>query len=529
MLLVLVGLLLFLAPVKAAVNPAISTASDRNFAEPSFRELLSHRADAGAVHPLELPVEDSRLPEAVMVDVTAVLSDVSHHPLGINVNYWTDDDNNPLLPSDHVPLETSLKLLGAKYLRYPGGWKSEQTFWSIPPYTSSQPVLARPDLWPGDEPILVQPDGSWAIDPLDFDEFIDLCQQMGAEPYVVVPLMPYLRQASAGVEKPSRQQVIDHAVAWVKYANQIKGYGIKYWEIGNETYLEDDITADIYGVDARDIAAAMKQMDPTIWIGVGGDNRLWFDIVLRRCAAYVDFLSIHAYPFWRRSAAVYLSSNPNPLLDVEEAKAAIQALPSSDSARIKIIMSEWAAGSLDANDAEGATVERGVMTFDLQGQILQNPEVEFSQFWTTHNIYEIWNTWNPTPGRLTNGVLDALWPDGRLSAVGTALQIWADHLQQTMLATTSTPSVRCFATRTPQTQMNLFLVNKLLQPRRVIVTLNHLPSMVSRSGERWVYAGRTRTDQNPRWTKSGTAAIRGNQIALTLDASSVTMVSLNER
>jgi hypothetical protein len=27
---------------------------------------------------------------------------------------------------------------------------------------------------------------------------------------------------------------METAVAWVRYSNKVKGYGVKYWEIGNE-------------------------------------------------------------------------------------------------------------------------------------------------------------------------------------------------------------------------------------------------------------------------------------------------------
>ncbi|MGE5527817.1 MAG: hypothetical protein ACM3X6_01565, partial [Patescibacteria group bacterium] len=33
-----------------------------------------------------------------------------------------------------------------------------------------------------------------------------------------------------------RQDLIDTAAAWVRYANVVKGYGVKYWEIGNEAW-----------------------------------------------------------------------------------------------------------------------------------------------------------------------------------------------------------------------------------------------------------------------------------------------------
>jgi hypothetical protein len=65
--------------------------------------------------------------------------------------------------------------MNAKYLRYPGGWKSDILFWSRPPYVKPDPYLVYkgPGSWPSSDTSLVNPDGSWRIDPYDFDEFIE--------------------------------------------------------------------------------------------------------------------------------------------------------------------------------------------------------------------------------------------------------------------------------------------------------------------------------------------------------------------
>ena len=40
-------------------------------------------------------------------------------------------------------LAEAIAQMGARFLRYPGGEKSDSYLWSVPPYSHSQPTLAR--------------------------------------------------------------------------------------------------------------------------------------------------------------------------------------------------------------------------------------------------------------------------------------------------------------------------------------------------------------------------------------------------
>ncbi|HEY5124457.1 MAG TPA: hypothetical protein VIK14_12045, partial [Ignavibacteria bacterium] len=70
----------------------------------------------------------------------SIINDVSNHPIGINLDYFMDDDNY-LKPQRSTV--NALQAMGVKYLRYPGGNKSDFYFFSVPPYEKSDPTLAR--------------------------------------------------------------------------------------------------------------------------------------------------------------------------------------------------------------------------------------------------------------------------------------------------------------------------------------------------------------------------------------------------
>jgi hypothetical protein len=98
----------------------------------------------------------------------------------------------------------------------------------------------------------------------------------------------------------------------VTYANKTKGYGIKYWAVGNEP---DDYTT-MMGVPAgfatysaadyctsfKAYAAAMKAVDPTIkvlgpelsWQYKPGND--WLTPFLDACKDQVDVVTVHRYP-----------------------------------------------------------------------------------------------------------------------------------------------------------------------------------------------------------------------------------------
>ena len=63
--------------------------------------------------------------------------------------------------------------------------------------------------------------GGYVAPDTDFDHFMAGVQRAGAQAMVI---------ANYGTGTPQE------AADWVRYANVTKGYGVKYWEIGNELY-----------------------------------------------------------------------------------------------------------------------------------------------------------------------------------------------------------------------------------------------------------------------------------------------------
>lgn len=114
------------------------------------------------------------------------------------------------------------------------------------------------------------------------------------------------------------------AAAWVRYANKVKGYDIKQWQIGNELDGEWEesgpISARQYAARYLEYARAMKAVDSSILLhgplfsthkmqqkGAGLlDGKYWMEEFLRIVGEaekkdgkrYLDVVDLHNYPYW---------------------------------------------------------------------------------------------------------------------------------------------------------------------------------------------------------------------------------------
>jgi hypothetical protein len=232
-----------------------------------------------ATTPLFVPSSTALADETVTVQVNtrAGLEIVSDTAVGVNHAIWDSQ-----LGTDTVA--DLMKDAGVQMMRYPGGSYSDIYHW-------------RDHTAPGG---YVAPD-------TDFDHFMAGVRRAGAQPIVT---------ANYGTGSPQE------AADWVRHANVEKGYGVKYWEIGNENYgnghygaqWEADDHADKspagYATLVKEHVAAMKAADPTIKIGAvlttagdwpdgivaGDDAGSWNQVVLSIAGPVVDFVILHWYP-----------------------------------------------------------------------------------------------------------------------------------------------------------------------------------------------------------------------------------------
>jgi len=354
-------------------------------------------------------------------------------------------------------------------------------------------------------------------DILDFDEFMTIARAIGAEPVLVICFNSMYTAATAGGTKPTYDQLLETAVAWVKYANITKGYKIKYWEIGNETYLVDATTAFQYATDLIAFSAAMKAVDPTIKIGANGSGSAWWNTILSLASGSIDWLSVHNYPVWAwESYDFYRTSTPDLVQGVTEAIDSIANYAAvGDRSRLFVGVTETAPIDYSPDFTWPAVNDLGhaIVLFNIIGKLISNPIVHFVQPWVTHWVN------NHTPP----DVYDLLGSQNQLNPTGQALAIWGQWAGQKMVATTSDEPISAYATYlSGSNKLTIYLINKETSTQPVSVA--SVQALTSTQFERWVFRGTSPTDLAPTWTQVSDVAT-ANPLLLTLDPTSITVLS----
>lgn len=155
------------------------------------------------------------------------------------------------------------------------------------------------------------PGGAWGdrnnLKSYQIDAFIEFCRQVGAIPTISVRL---------------REGSPEQAAELVRYTNVEKEYGVVYWSIGNEPTLfaaelravgrADDYDTEQYNAEWRELALAMKEVDPNIKLlgpeihqfnyddnfnPKDSSGRDWMTEFLKANGDLVDVVTFHRYPF----------------------------------------------------------------------------------------------------------------------------------------------------------------------------------------------------------------------------------------
>lgn len=294
----------------------------------------------------------------VSVNAKAGLATMPSTGLGVNHAIW-DAQLGSTQTSD------LLKAAGVQMLRYPGGSYADIYHWQ----THTAP-------------------GGYVAPNTDFDTFMAGARRVGAQPMII---------ANYGTGTP------EEAAAWVRYANVTKGYGAKYWTIGNENYgnglygsaweADDhaDKSATAYANSVVAYADAMKAVDPTIKVGAvltmsgnwpdaitaGGDPGPWNQVVLSIAGSKIDFVDVHWYPSGG-TAGEGLSKTSHINDAVYLLRQQIATFAAASASRIQISLTELNTpvgrntqpAALLLADAYSGLLEQGVFTV---------------QWWNVHN------------------------------------------------------------------------------------------------------------------------------------------------
>jgi alpha-N-arabinofuranosidase len=424
--------------------------------------------------------------------------------VGVNLNYIRDADANRLKAR---ALDTALKDMGTRWLRYPGGEKSDYCLWAQSPYTKPHPISLGYY-------------GTVAGTRMDFDEYIAHCRAVGAEPYVVVG---YESEAHTGRTKA---QWIESAAAWVKYANQTKHYGVRYWEVGNENWNNHKGTAEELAQIVTEFAHAMKASDPTVHIGASGNGNGWWSQFLPIAAPSLDFINLSLYNCWAWKGYDHFVQNPteDTIGDVETALKAIDSYaPPADRARLKVIVSETNSKDYSDKGWPGTnTLGHTLVSFDTLGKCMAQPCVLTAMVWTTRWMND---------GEAKNSQWYALGPDNEILPTGRAVALWGQFVQKDLVAVTGgSVAISAYASRSGDGRaMTVWVLNRgynqVDNVRVVLPAAFHF-----RKAALYRLSGTGPEDASPQWGPVGTVSVSGNALpVLSYPSVSVTVISLTAK
>ncbi|GMV82253.1 MAG: hypothetical protein AMXMBFR7_34370 [Planctomycetota bacterium] len=474
--------------------------------------------------------------EVLHVDTASVLRTWARPPFGLNVNYLMDHGRGK---APARPLAVALKEMGARFLRFPGGDKSDSHLFALPPYEKPEPTLARTgsEEWPSaDRQFTLDDHRTWKIRPLDFDEFMALCREAEAEPVICVCFDAMYKPAQPGGTAPTREELLAHAVGWVKYANVTKKYGVTYWELGNESYLgshNGSPSAVQYAQDAAAFARAMKAVDPAIRIGLNGPERHakrgahdpeaappWWKAALESAGPHADWLALHDYPCWKwMGYAHYTKLKPdfqNVLLEGDRAVKAY--LPPEQQGRMRLLMTEvnsadWFGHPKNDGWKHVNTLGHALVLFDMLGVYLRHETLDAVLVWNTRWVK------NATENQLW----DAVGPDNELRPTGQVMALWKRAFLPQIVSCAGGPeAVRAHACYDPKTRrLSVFLINRIEQDRALRLEVPGLPEA---RVERTVFSGAGPEDERPQVKSAGALTWQAGGADLQLPPVSLTVL-----
>ncbi|MFJ6194715.1 cellulose binding domain-containing protein [Micromonospora sp. NPDC092111] len=382
---------------------------------------------------------------AVTVNARAGLATVPDTALGVNHAIW-DSQLGTAGTSD------LLKAAGVRMMRYPGGSYADIYHW-------------RDHTAPG----------GYVAPNTDFDTFMAAARRVGAQPMII---------ANYGTGTPAE------AADWVRYANVTKGYGAKYWTVGNENYgnglygsaweADDhpDKSASQYARLVVEYADAMKAVDPTVKVGAvltmpgnwpdgitaGTDPGPWNRTVLSLAGPKIDFVDVHWYPGGTAAESLERTSHIDDAAYLLRQQLTRYAGP--NAARIGISFTELNVGT-------GQNTQPGALFLaDAYSDLLENG-VFTVQWWNVHNGI---GTVSEVAGQTDYGDFGLL-SSGGCTADGSVcepplntpfapyhglslMNLFVRPGDQFVRAGTDQPLVTAHAARRPNGDLALLLVNK---------------------------------------------------------------------
>lgn len=204
--------------------------------------------------------------------------------------YVGEDSSIPNVNGMRIDVVEALKRIRVPVLRWPGGCFADEYHWKDgigPKETRKRMVNTH---WGG-----VVEDNSFGT-----HEFLELCRQIGCEPYINANVgSGTVREMAEWVEYCNSDG--DSTVVQKRWVNgRRESYGVKYWGIGNESWgCGGNMLPEFYANEYRRYQTYCRQYGDTklckIACGPNSSDTAWTDTLMRTAHDKMDALTLHYY------------------------------------------------------------------------------------------------------------------------------------------------------------------------------------------------------------------------------------------
>ena len=218
--------------------------------------------------------------------------------------YVGKDSSIPNVNGMRTDVVEAMKALKLPVLRWPGGCFADEYHWRDGIGPNRKRMVNTH--WGG-----VVEDNSFGT-----HEFLELCSQVGCEPYITGNLgSGTVQEMSEWVEYLNSDG--DSTVVQERWANGRKdAWNVRFWGVGNENWgCGGNMRPEFYADQYRRYQTYCRQYGANklykVACGPSDDDQNWTEVLMKNCARYMDGLSMHSYtvcgPNWEEkgSATVF--------------------------------------------------------------------------------------------------------------------------------------------------------------------------------------------------------------------------------
>jgi len=429
----------------------------------------------------------------IAVNALNTSKELAFHPSGANVCWLMDSD---IKWPRTVSNESRFAEMKFGAMRFPYGHLADNYLWHSPGQYSTVATT-------GPKPKTASPETpsnlTWAVNTADntfrkdlsFDEFIAICKRQNIEPLICVN-----SQAHFYTGGPTYEVLKTSAAEWVRYANITKGYGIKYWQLGNEIEHDGNLKMSEYTNLFIDFATAMKAIDPTIKVGTGVlSNTTWNKDILTKAGTLCDFVATHNYQFNSKLAlGGYRSWYKDYSTVIQSVEATQEMLDNNFPNRPEIEMhiTETNVTGGDFPDVSNIDLYKSLYWFEMNMNELAQKNVKYTYCWGTHS---------PWGGERSLGDIGCLLENSNANTIrpaGRVIQLINTYLKNKWVVVTRVLGyLRFYASvSTDRKELSVFILNKNLYTENTKLNISSF-DLTNAQVEQTTFSGTDFNDKYP--------------------------------